>query len=527
MNKKENDYEVRQALEAFYDNISLLMEDRGWNKIDKNAIFGEDMAKEERKALVERSVFYSARYPAYRQVLELNKAFVLGKGLQRPVSKNPLIQFVIDSLWDSIENQRTFSSFIALEAQKEQLDVAGEVFYKIYVDEQTGEIVIRVDKGISKIKEVVTEDGDIDKALFYIYELVRKEFNFATNKQKIKSALIRIPDILNTDEEQIKKYGAAKDNVRLYGYMAAFGDNCSSSLRGLPLYRTIFPWLRAHKEVAEDVATILKVMSTYAWKKKFKKGISKEQVEGIKNVIKTFTAGGDINNPKPAVGSTLLEGDNVDNMPIETKHNAAAFWDTSRLLMQQIASGSQKMEHYFGNPSNANLATATSMELPMLKDFERQQKEFACMLENVLKFAVYKVVKIKGEEEIFKAAKNKGYDLPAKKEEIEAIKKEIKEMTYETVDISVYMPDILTEGVERMITATIASYSSGLIGERDASYSIYSLLKFQNVDDKVADFMGDFESNLPKADRDPEAIKALQEQILKDEKRKLEEKVKP
>jgi hypothetical protein len=41
-----------------------------------------------------------------------------------------------------------------------------------------------------------------------------------------------------------------------------------------------------------------------------------------------------------------------------------------------IAAGSGIFEHYFGDPSTGNLATARSMELPMVKKFEDRQRLF-------------------------------------------------------------------------------------------------------------------------------------------------------
>ena len=44
--------------------------------------------------------------------------------------------------------------------------------------------------------------------------------------------------------------------------------------------------------------------------------------------------------------------------------------------------------HYFGDEANANLATATSMELPLLKAYESWQKWLGDAIGEILRFAI-------------------------------------------------------------------------------------------------------------------------------------------
>jgi hypothetical protein len=44
------------------------------------------------------------------------------------------------------------------------------------------------------------------------------------------------------------------------------------------------------------------------------------------------------------------------------------------MFRQMAGIGANIFEHYLGNPLTGNLATATAMELPMLKMFEFEQQ---------------------------------------------------------------------------------------------------------------------------------------------------------
>jgi hypothetical protein len=59
------------------------------------------------------------------------------------------------------------------------------------------------------------------------------------------------------------------------------------------------------------------------------------------------------------------------------------------MLKQNAGIGSGGIfEHYFGDPSTGNLATATAMELPMLKMFEFEQQVWEDILEDLFDFVI-------------------------------------------------------------------------------------------------------------------------------------------
>ena len=515
--KKTSESERKKVLESYIENLQLLIEDADFRKVAAN-IFGEDADKQGMKDAAKRSKESYHKYPSYKHIVELNKSFVLGStGFQRPISNNPLIQYIIDFIYDSKENRRTFSSYIAQEKIQEQKDLTGEIFFKIYIHKKTGECIIRLEKDTSRIQEVVTLEGDSDYIVYYKYQESRKKYDPKEGKYtEEKTGTLYIQDILCSDEdaETISVKPAEKDDVKLYGYLVSFGNPASKSLRGWPIYYSVIKYLHAHKGVAEDAATILKALSTFAWKKKYKNNLSKPQLDGLRRLAETMTSDLNLNKTKPATGATLFETDQVDNTPIEIKHNAGAFWDTSRILMQQISAGSQKMEHYFGNPANANLATATSMELPMLKDFERQQAELGQVIEEVMKFAVLKVISIHGVNYIMAKAKEKGYDIPTDPDAKAKIVNDIKTLVYETLNLSIIPPEILVKQTLSMIQSIVFAYNAGLISDKDAAATIYAILGYNNVDDKISELFGDYGEGLLSAGNDVDAKSEL-EKILK------------
>ncbi|MBA7652155.1 hypothetical protein ES703_59984 [subsurface metagenome] len=104
-------------------------------------------------------------------------------------------------------------------------------------------------------------------------------------------------------------------------------------------------------------------LAKFAWKTKVKGG--QVQVDAIK----AKTHGQDI----PA-GSHEIENLGSDTTPIKTETGASAAYQDGRMLKLQVSSAVGIPEQYYGDISIGNLATAKTVELPMMKMFQSYQK---------------------------------------------------------------------------------------------------------------------------------------------------------
>jgi hypothetical protein len=444
---------------------------------------------------VERSREYYRKFPIYKQEITLDKCFVLGSGVQRPISSNPYMQFIIDTIWDSKENKRTFTGYKAMGKIISQRGIVGELFFKIYINEISGENVVRIESNTDNVTDIITRPGDKDSIRFYKYTTIEGGWDWTNDKPKQpRKKTMYIPDIYNEDTEEIMVRGAydKKNKVRIWGFLVSFGNEAEkSSLRGWPIYMQTLKYTNAHKEVIADSATMLKAKSRYAWNVKFPNGIGNNVAQAIMTAASSLTTDGELNNMGAAVGSDLYTNEKLAKKePIDIKHDANAFSETAKILMQAISSGSGKSEHYFGNPANANLATATSMELPMIKFFQNIQQEFAEVYEEIFKFIILQVIKAKGFKSISAEIKNK-YDLPKDKEILKELQSDVAEATWESIDATLYMPDLIGKEVASLITAINSAVVSGTIDSREGAKILYTALGIKNVDDLISQQFGD------------------------------------
>lgn len=492
-----------ESIESLKDNVLLALEDKSWSAL--NDMFGGEIVSNiTREEEVKRSGYSYETFPAYKHAIELDKAFVLGSGIQKPQTNNPIIQFCIDEVWDNPENEETFTGYNAMTRQIDLMQGTGEIFYMIYVNEETGKSIIRVAQDSTKIKNIVTDPNDRDKVLFYEYEMTQHKYNFDKHAYEDKSVTIFIPCIMASDEEmqaalkdksKIKtiSYGYNKNTkTRLYGYLGAYYRGIKGGLRGLPPYRTTYKWVEALKQIVSAAATMAKAKSKIAWKTSVKDNIGKTAMAGVKKSIQAIESDLSVANVSAADASTMIENSSKATYDaVDNKLNQQGYRDTQTMIMQQLASGFDKSEHYFGNPENANLATATSMELPVLKSFENIQQLFADTITKVLKFATWKRLFALTPAVIYTQAATAGYDVPTDADDKKELIKSATIMTWGSMQVKVYMPEMVGKDFNTYSLAVINGLNAGLIPEKTAAMLVLSALNVTNAQDIAAELFGD------------------------------------
>jgi len=113
--------------------------------------------------------------------------------------------------------------------------------------------------------------------------------------------------------------------------------------------------------LASRIAVML-ALARFAWRSKVKGG--QTAVDAIK--AKTH-------DKEIAAGAHLIENWGVDTTPIKTETGASAAYQDGRMIKLQIAAAVGIPEQYFGDISIGNLATAKTVELPMMKMFQSYQ----------------------------------------------------------------------------------------------------------------------------------------------------------
>jgi hypothetical protein len=146
--------------------------------------------------------------------------------------------------------------------------------------------------------------------------------------------------------------------------------------RGNTLIGACSDWAKELRRFMTARVAIAEALSKFAFKGTVKGGqkvINSIRAKMESSFSQTGLSGGTEHNPPNAPGATWFQNDgiNLEAMPRATGASDAKT-DSDNLKLQFCA-GTGIMLHYFGDPSTGNLATATAMELPMLKMFGAYQ----------------------------------------------------------------------------------------------------------------------------------------------------------
>ena len=342
---------IREASQAVEDDLAL--EDRGW--INISGTTADVITPQERITNLKLSRLYAIKDPMGKQAIRLWTDYTFGSGMTWRVKdeKNKQTQEVLASFWDALSNK----SILSARGQRRSSDkllIDGEVFFAIFLGTK-GEAKIRLIDPL-EITEILTNTDDIEDVKFYKREWTDQQakphISYYRSVTNIKNEAA--PDALG---KSIQKTDDALVYHLTYNTITQ---------RGNPLLLPALIWMKYNTKFLGSRIGIMLALSKFAWRSKVKGG--QTAVDAIK--AKT-------DDKEVAAGSHLVENLGVDTMPIKTETGASAAYQDGRMIKLQIAAAVGIPEQYFGDISIGNLATAKTVELPMMKMFQSYQKVWA------------------------------------------------------------------------------------------------------------------------------------------------------
>lgn len=356
--------------------LALAVEDRGWTKLG-NTQNGE-LPWLTRRLNIIRARLYWLLDPHATAAVRTWTNYTLGSGMTFKAADAGL-QTQLQKFWDNPKN-RTVTTAEGQRKHNRRLLVDGEVFYAIFDAEPTP-LIRKID--CIEVTDFVYDPEDSE--IIWAFRRERslpdgtREVLFYRNwcypDQDLQGAM--------TKDEQGAwglKVITPEEGVLVYHLpFDAFHQ------RGNSLFSSSLSWMAAMRQFMEDRIAITKGLAKYIQKLTVKGGAS--QITKIATAMQNLgKPGGTSGVPAPPVpggipgrsvreaAKTFLQNDNVsiDNMPRTTgAGDARTDFKTIRLM---IAGGVGMTEPYFGDAESGNLATATAMELPMLKQFQSHQQ---------------------------------------------------------------------------------------------------------------------------------------------------------
>ncbi|MEO0132591.1 MAG: hypothetical protein ABIK73_06675 [candidate division WOR-3 bacterium] len=404
---------------------------------------GEAVVPRERFVkMVKLSREYYRNNPYYRQAIRLYSAFIFGRGASI-TSNDEGIQQKLDVLINTYDNQKTFFSPIAQIRLSNKLLRDGELFVFFFVSPDN-QVIIRICDPL-EIEEIITEPDDQQTELYY-KRAFRLSKSFGGELKRLVYRSVEYFDYTNYPyaiPAMMDLHSPETDDCYVMHVVSPETDILEQ--RGTPPLLSSVEWARLHMETIQDFVAYLRAITMIVAKEVVKDaGVSveeiKRQIEGLQGEIPRF--------------ATRIEFEGGDEyQPVERSGNLASVFErVARATKLSVCAGTGIYEHYFGDPSTGNLATATSMELPMIKIFEQWQRFWESVYRDVIAFYL----------------KLQGID------EVEAMK-----------SVEVKFPDFLKKDAPGLLNGVINAYSMGIIDGRTAARIVLSLLAYDKIDEAL------------------------------------------
>jgi len=317
-------------------------------------------------------------------------------------------QPIWDEFWKADRNQ---SVLAADKIQNLSYDVLrdGEVFLPIYTSIADGLSTIRtIDP--KEIVTFVTEPRDRNEVLFYkrvwtpkgavAEDLYYPDWLAALNAkpgvdklggdQRQMGAVSRA--VLPKDANVAK---SAQTNVLMLPIL----HNCKTGLRGWPLMTAGAPWVREHKRFRENRAAVSAATAMYVNKLKAQTG--SRGIDALRTQIQSSMVNSGQTyetNPAAPAGSTWLENEAADLSRLGQGTAAGDAKVDGEGLLQMAGLGGGLFPHYLGAGDAYRLATATSMEAPVFRQFSRYQSFWAAQFRKMVRIVLEAYSTLKGVE---------------------------------------------------------------------------------------------------------------------------------
>ena len=344
-----------EALSGIEKELSL--EDEGWIKL--GAVAAGSVTDITRQNTVKRSRVYYNFDPLAKQAIRIWTDYTLGVGMSWRC-EDEKVQEVLDKFWNSIDNRGCFSAR-GQRKTSDKLLVDGEVFFAIFqgtkrrismrgMNSEKVSIIRRIDP--LEITEIITDPQDIENELAYKRE-------WSDTAGKVNTSIYR--SWKNTSAKKGQKVEGTNYVINEDAFIYHLAINTIAQ-RGNPLLMPVLDWIKEHRRFLGARVAMMLALARFAWKSKNMGGAAAVATEKSQ-----------FHDEMPQAGSVRVENLGSDLSPIRTDSNARNAYDDARMLKLQIAAGVGISEQYFGDISTGNLATAKTVELPMLKQFGSYQ----------------------------------------------------------------------------------------------------------------------------------------------------------
>lgn len=362
--------------------LELALDDVGYERIgDSN--FDKQFTKASIDKIAAMARIYWLKNPLVKRAVATQANYVFGQGVD-VVAADEDVQTVVDAFMEDSKNRAELTGEQAMLTKETELQVTSNLFFTFFTDPLNGATRVRTIP-LSEITRIIYNPDD-SKEPWYYYRQWQQPKEPGSQKYEMHQAMY--PDINYMPKGGLPKHFNGIEVMAL-NPVYHVKTNCLSDMEyGVSEIYAAIDWAKAYKDFLEDWYTIVKSLSKFAWKATSKSGATgmaqaKQVLEGAINGVSN-----PMNSDLPGQAAQVwMSSDNFDLAPMP-KSGATVAVDDGRRALLMVCAATGIYEHYFGDPSTGNLATAKAMEQPMLLMFQERQELWTDVFNTILGYVI-------------------------------------------------------------------------------------------------------------------------------------------
>lgn len=383
---------------------------------------------QKRRVTVERAYNYYYSDPVLGQAVDLMTWYTFGRGVTEPKygkestwqekdgadPEQEIGQKYISAFWADEDNQQVLTTHVAQEQKSTELQLQGNIFLLLFsADRRAGDASLGIptefpsvspvkmtDLPESEVVDVISHPNNRKIPVYYKREYTEQihDFRTGTYEPGEKRTLYYRDWKHEAPTTVMKRQGGELVEVPwgpdpaeiAEGFIYHIRVNAVSDAKfGQPEVARVLDWSKGLNQYMTDRMAVVQAIAKIAMQVRTRGG--QKQVSQVAQQL------ADISNLGTEVeGSTRREradqdrtrlalmNQNTELMPMVSDTGAGSAATDIQTIKGQISAGTGIPPHYLGDVGSANLATATAMELPVLKMMEARQELWESVYRDII-----------------------------------------------------------------------------------------------------------------------------------------------
>ena len=374
----------------------------GWHVLDYFSGQPQELTHQTRRKWAQKSRYAWMNDPMAGAAVDLMNDFTFGRGVPKPSAKDEEVQNVLDEFWDDPDNQLVLTSYQAQVQLGTDLTLQSNLFLLMFEGDDG-----KVKLGLLNHDDVFDAVRDPDnrlRVLYYVAKKRKQEWDFDHDAPKLDLTSVQeqtksyyYDHWQNVEQAQEERRSIPKPPKGKRGEGRVYHIVINKGMEqvfGVPTMQRTLRWFGAYNDFMKSRVDMTKAAAAFIMQRKIKGTESQLTKMASRALTRRSDLAGSLYEGQDAVAAPVAPGsmanvnENASLEPLKLSSGGGEAATDAEMLRAQVSAATRFPQHYYGDAGSANLATATAMELPVLKAVEARQEVF----EGAIRWALDRVI---------------------------------------------------------------------------------------------------------------------------------------